>query len=1084
MLINSLIQNWPHSFQADLKKQLEEFTNISISGFANISAKCFTIANLIRSKKFQNFFLMVNANGDLQEHLKNLELFLDTPIHLLELEPNPHQDHFIEHANNLKLLNFICKIQQGEKGLFLANYIDALGKGYDKKELSNSFLLKQGQKINNTEIFETLIELGYEIGQSIEVTQGQYYCRGNMITVFPINFDHPIRLHIDFEEIQEIEVCDKNFQKSITSIFEVHIYKILKRKSDFKLSELFHPQTLYIEGELEIIEEEFHLYKNFLEKSASPHKLSLVSFNEDSENHFHAGFASVLKYHSSADFISDIQLKKQQKYQVIILSKNLPAIEKILEDHKVLYEKNLVNLKKAHAGLFLHELKEKDYYPNAFSHAPSQTLVLTDKDIPGVLGKSKKIKNNQQVYLDLLTSLKVSDLVVHADHGIGRFISMQTRKVQEVTKEYIELAYAQGDKLFVPVDQADRISKYIGSIEDAPKLTRLGGAEWANVQRKVNRETQKIAKELLKLFAERQASKGHSFGKDTDIQDQFEETFPYEETPGQIKAIIDVKKDMESDQAMDRLVCGDVGFGKTEVAMRAAFKAFTNQKQVAFISPITILADQHYKSFLKRMQEFNVRIELLSRFKNKSEQKKILEKLKKGEIDIIIGTHRLLQADIEFKNLGLLIIDEEQRFGVEQKEKLKKLRASIDVLTLTATPIPRTLNICLHKLRDITTITTPPHGRLPIITEVRKYSERLMQEAIEKEIQRKGQIYILHNRVQTIESFAQKLKSLMPHIKFVVAHGQLNPPDLEKRIMAFKNAEYDVLVSSTIIENGIDLPNANTLIVNRAEQFGLSQLYQLRGRVGRGKTQAYAFLLYHGQRLKLDAKKRLRAIVEASELGSGFQIAMKDLEIRGAGEILGASQSGAMNVVGVAHFLRMLNKAVEELQSGAKPEEEKEAEVTIELPITAFIPDSFINNSKDKISLYQKLSSADSISYLKEIEEDLKEEAGKIPSEVYNLFKIIHIKILAKQAKLKNVKLVNLGNSRLGKQVVLSMSKNVKPENIMSLLEFNNKWQISSENLKIYINDLGVHWIESLIQSLQALSSNYASSKSNKKPNS
>ncbi len=1073
MNIKSLISNWPKSFQANLYQELEEFANLSMSGFSNTSSKALTISNLVRQAKDQNFFLMVNANGDLKEHIQNLELFSATALHILNLEANPHTDKQIQEQNNLELLNFISKLHQGEKGLFIANYVDALSDGYDPKAFANSLDFSTGQTVKNTEVFESLIQAGYQIGQTIEVEQGQYYCRGDIITIFPVNLDFPIRLHLDFEEITSIEVCSLDYQKSLTQLDSIQVRPILKARSEFKISDLITSNTIYIEGELEIIEEDFKLYKHFLDGLNDNKKFSLVSFSEDETNHRHAGFASVLKYHSSFDFISDMQLKKKQGYQTIILSKQNKSIEQLLDDHNVVYEKNLVNLKKNQAGLYLHQLDEKDNYPNAFSHAPTQTLVITDKDIPGVLGKVKKIKNNQQIYLDLLTSLKVSDLIVHADHGIGRFTSMQTRKVQDITKEYIELAYAQGDKLFVPVDQADRISKYIGSEEDAPKLTRLGGTEWANIQKKVNKETQKIAKELLKLFAERQAAKGHSFGPDNDLQDQFEETFPYEETPGQIKAIMDVKKDMETDQPMDRLVCGDVGFGKTEVAMRAAFKAFTNKKQVAFISPITILADQHYKSFQKRMADFHVRVDLLSRFKTKAEQKKILEKLAKGEIDIIIGTHRLLQADVKFKNLGLLIVDEEQRFGVEQKEKLKKIRSAVDILTLTATPIPRTLNICLHKLRDITTITTPPHGRLPVITEVRKFSENLIKQAVENEIARKGQVYILHNRVQTIETFANKLRSIMPGVKFIVAHGQLAPQELEKRIMSFTKGEFHVLISSTIIENGIDLPNANTLIVNRAEQFGLSQLYQLRGRVGRGKTQAYAYLLYHGQRLKIDAKKRLKAIVEASELGSGFQIAMKDLEIRGAGEILGASQSGAMNVVGVSHFLRMLNKAVLELQSGKKTESQQETDVTIELPITAFIPDSFISNSKDKISLYQKLSSADTLEYLKEIEEDIQEEHGRIPSEVYNLFKIIHIKILAKKANLKNVKLVNLGNARLGQQIVLTMSGQVKPENIMNMLETNNKWQISSETLKVLISDLGVHWIEALIKSLQALSLNY-----------
>ena len=526
---------------------------------------------------------------------------------------------------------------------------------------------------------------------------------------------------------------------------------------------------------------------------------------------------------------------------------------------------------------------------------------------------------------------------------------------------------------------------------------------------------------------------------------------------------------MEKGEAMDRLVCGDVGFGKTEVAMRAAFKAVQSGKQVAVISPITILADQHYKSFKKRTEPFNVRVEMLSRFRTQKEQHEIVEKLKKGEVDIIVGTHRLLQPDIDFKDLGLVIIDEEQRFGVKQKEALKEMRKEVDILTLTATPIPRTLNICLNKLRDITTITTPPHGRLPIITEVRKYSPSLVREAIMKEMERKGQVYFLHNRVQTIDGFAEKIRELVPEARVGVAHGKLGSGDLEERIMAFTEHKFDVLVSSTIIENGIDLANANTLIVNNAEKFGLSQLYQLRGRVGRGKKQAYAYFLYHGQRLKLDAKKRLRAIVEASDLGSGFQIAMKDLEIRGAGDILGANQHGVINVVGVAHFMRMLNRAVEDLKAGRVMEGEEEiGDVSIELPIPSYIPDTYIPESRDKIGVYQKLSSADTFDYLEEIKKDLIEDYGRMPLEVANLFRIIELKMLAKNAGIVNVKAESVPMSK-DKEIVLYMSARVKPANIINLLEYNSRWKIVGSKLRANIKDIGSDWVSGLKTSLEKL---------------
>ncbi len=459
---------------------------------------------------------------------------------------------------------------------------------------------------------------------------------------------------------------------------------------------------------------------------------------------------------------------------------------------------------------------------------------------------------------------------------------------------------------------------------------------------------------------------------------------------------------------MDRLVCGDVGFGKTEIAMRAAFKTFRAGRQCAILAPITILAEQHYQSFQKRIdgKDYGARIALLSRFQTAADQKRILSDLEHGLVDIVVGTHRLLSDDIKFKNLGLLVVDEEQRFGVKQKEKLKKLRAGVNLLTMTATPIPRTLNMSLNKLKDISTITTPPPGRLPVVTEVRKYNLNLIRERILFEKERGGQIYFLHNEVRSIDALAEQMRSLIPEVRFIVAHGQLSAQELEKRINAFKAHEADVLIASTIIENGIDLANANTLIVNRAEKFGLSQLYQLRGRVGRSRTQSYAYFLYSGQKLELDSKKRLRAIVEASELGAGFQIAMRDLEIRGAGELLGASQSGTMKTVGVSHFMRVLNKTVEQMKSGeVSTEIEEEENVTVEIPLSSYIPPNFIPTADEKIQVYKELAGADSEEALDDLRADLKEDYGTLPVEVENLIKVIKLKMALKNANLVAIKM-------------------------------------------------------------------------------
>ncbi|MBI5754810.1 transcription-repair coupling factor, partial [Candidatus Peregrinibacteria bacterium] len=792
---------------------------------------------------------------------------------------------------------------------------------------------------------------------------------------------------------------------------------------------------------------------------------NFTSFFEDEENSVHLQYLSLLQYYSVADFINDVLEKKNNNWKVVIFTKNFSELSAIFRDRNILFQTEVGQ--RDDTGIFLFEIDKEALFPHSFQNPREKICMVTDRDLATFKDRKRAI-SSQKMYLDFLTSLRVNDYVVHSDYGIGVYQGLERRTIDGVTREYLRIAYAENDKLFIPIDQADKVNKYIGAGDSAPKLTRLGSAEWATVTNKVRKETEKIAKELLALYAERYRAVGFAFPPDTPEQEAFEKTFPYEETPGQIRAILETKQDMEKVKPMDRLVCGDVGFGKTEVAMRASFKAFLARKQTAFISPITILTDQHYHSFINRMEPFHVRIEMLSRFKTRREQEEILKKLERGEVDVVIGTHRLLQSDIKFKDLGLVIIDEEQRFGVKQKEALKELRKEVDVLTLTATPIPRTLNIALHKIRDISTITTPPPGRLPVLTEVRRFSNHLVREVILREIARKGQVYFLHNRVQTIDSVAERLRILIPEARFVVAHGKLSNDELEKAVIDFKDGKYDVLVSSTIIENGIDLSNANTLIVNNADRFGLAQLYQLRGRVGRSKSQAFAYFLYHQQKLPLDAKKRLKAIVEASELGSGFQIAMKDLEIRGAGDILGVNQHGAINVVGVSHFMRMLNKAVEDLKEGKTMKTEQIADISVELPLTCFIPDYYIVNTKEKINVYQKLAAADTMEYLEELSSELIEDYGQLPREVRNLFRVLELKIFAKKSNLTAIKAENIHDPE-ERQIVLSLSERVLPENIANMLEYNHTWIISGTKLKIKSKDLGVNWFHELKENVKRL---------------
>jgi transcription-repair coupling factor len=920
-------------------------------------------------------------------------------------------------------------------------------------ELQGSALrLAADTKVDFTHLVESLIALGYAHGEDRILEPGQYRRVGDVVEIYPVQTFHSYRLTLEFDRIDAIQELDPDDPANAgASHSSIEVWPIVYE----------HMRPL-----CEQIPESHMIVVDDLDDLTLPKGIDALRFTpfpEGAEHHVHLRYLSVLKFYTLTDFLNDVRDKLAQDWTLFVVTKRIDELAGICSEEKVPFTKEI---ERRPGAITLVPAEVNDLLPHSLQNPDLKIALLTDREIFS-LRKAGRERSVQKLALDFITSLVPGDFVVHMEHGIGHFEGMTEKEVDETVREYLELTYAEGDKLFVPVDQADKLSKYVYEEGNEPVLTRLGTTDWKKIQGKLKEETQKIAGELLRIYALRAKARGHAYGGDTAMMKKFEEAFPYQETPGQIKAIEDIKKDMEDPHPMDRLVCGDVGFGKTEVAMRAAFKAVQDGKQVAVLAPITILAQQHFESFKKRMEGFDIRIDMLSRFRSAAQQRVTLEKLRKGDIDIVIGTHRLLQDDVEFLNLGLLIIDEEQRFGVKQKEKFKEMRASIDILTLTATPIPRTLNLGLHKLRDITTITTPPPGRLPIITEVRKFSDVLMREAIQAELKRDGQIYVLHNRVETIDAFADKLRILVPKARFVVGHGQLKPEILEERILAFKNGEFDALVSSTIIENGIDLPRANTLIVNEAEHFGLAQLYQLRGRVGRSKLQAYAYFLYHGQKLHEDAKKRLRAIVEACELGSGFQVAMRDLEIRGAGEILGAEQSGTMQTVGVSHYLRMLKSAVEELKAGGTADAEQEVNIEILLPITALLPSFYIPDEGERISVYQKLAGSETATILSEFEKDLTEEYGKMPKQVENLFSILRLKIVCRTAGVHRIKMESGGGNR--EEVVLTLGSRVTAKEIMQLVGKHPQWRISGAQLRMHFGELKKEAGESEAQWLKGL---------------
>ena len=648
-----------------------------------------------------------------------------------------------------------------------------------------------------------------------------------------------------------------------------------------------------------------------------------------------------------------------------------------------------------------------------FEYPLIKFVFITEGDMFGVEKKKRKRKKNsyQGQGIRSFSELSVGDYVVHEEHGLGIYRGIEKVERDKVTKDYIKIEYGDGGNLYLPATRLESIQKYSGADGRKPKLNKLGGSEWAKTKSRVRGAVQEIAKDLVKLYAARQEKNGFQYGPDTVWQKEFEELFPYEETEDQLDAIEAVKSDMESKKIMDRLICGDVGYGKTEVALRAAFKAVQDSKQVVYLVPTTILAQQHYNTFVQRMKDFPVRVDMLSRFRTPAQQKRTLEGLRKGMVDIVIGTHRVLSKDLEFKDLGLLIIDEEQRFGVTHKEKIKKLKENVDVLTLTATPIPRTLHMSLAGIRDMSVLEEPPVDRMPIQTYVMEYNEEMIREAIGREMARGGQVYYVYNRVTDIEEVANRIAGLAPEAVVTYAHGQMREHELERIMADFINGDIDVLVSTTIIETGLDIPNANTLIIQDADRMGLSQLYQLRGRVGRSSRTSYAFLMYKRDKmLKEEAEKRLQAIREFTELGSGIKIAMRDLEIRGAGNVLGAEQHGHMEAVGYDLYCKMLSQAVKALKDGESQEES--FETAVECDINAYIPASYIKNEYQKLDIYKRISAIETQEESMDMQDELMDRFGDIPASVDHLLRIAALKGQAHRAYVTEV-LINRQEVRL-----------------------------------------------------------------------
>ena len=885
-----------------------------------------------------------------------------------------------------------------------------------------------------------LVALGYERVGQVEMP-GQFSVRGGIVDIYCLTEENPWRIELWGDEIDSIRSFDPESQRSLENLEELTIYPAVEHIGDKDMVSfldyfpeertiifLDEPNRLTEKGGA--VEEEYRQSRMHREEKGSRNQPEnwLCSFEQLQKElnkrncisvcalepkqagwkvreKFYLEVKSISAYNNSFELlVKDLHQYKKQGYRIALLSGSRTRAERLAKD---LQEEGL--------AAFYGQDYDREICPGeimvVYGHAKKgfeypliKFAVMTESDIFGQEQKKKKKKKNYSgSRIQDFAELSIGDFVVHEKHGLGIYRGIEKVEVDRIVKDYIKIEYRGGSNLYIPATQLDCLQKYSGAdAAKAPKLNKLDTQEWNKTKSKVRGAVKNIAKELVELYAVRQEKEGYVCGPDTVWQREFEEMFPYEETEDQLSAIEDAKRDMESTRIMDRLICGDVGYGKTEVALRAAFKEVQESRQVAYLAPTTILAQQIYNTFVQRMKEFPVRVELLCRFRTPAQQKKAIEDLKKGQVDVIIGTHRILSKDVQFKNLGLLIVDEEQRFGVTHKEKIKQLKKDVDVLTLTATPIPRTLHMSLIGIRDMSVLEEPPMDRMPIQTYVMEYDEETVREAINRELRRGGQVYYVYNRVTDIADVALRIAKLVPDARVDFAHGQMSERELENVMYSFVNGDIDVLVSTTIIETGLDISNVNTMIIHDSDRYGLSQLYQLRGRIGRSNRTAYAFLMYRKNvMLKETAEKRLAAIREYTDLGSGFKIAMRDLELRGAGNLLGAQQHGHMNAVGYDLYCKMLNEAVKEAKGIHTMED---FETSVDLNVDAYIPDSYISNEFQKLDIYKRIAGIETQQDYDDMLEELLDRFGEPGKAVLNLLAIAKLKAIAHQGYVTEIK--------------------------------------------------------------------------------
>ena len=1036
---------------------------ILLSGLKDSARSFFIAALVTKEEIKKSYLIITDSQENALKIYQDLDTFLNKSQNKEEnvfLFPSfdalPYEDISSDPQiiqQRINILKHLSMNDQNKKKVILIADIKALlpKLASPQKFKKVSWKLKVGDILKKEDFLKNLFDQNYHSVEIVE-KKGQFSSRGGIIDFFPVTSENPLRLELFGDQIESIRYFNLSTQRSIIKLDDYTLLPsrelITDGSSNYNYCTVFDylPEDLIVlQNEAELIkekEEEFQeeaadIYQKmeqdkrelifspssyFITNSEICGKLkskNIINFtylpeenkesisgNQEEKKEYTREFIlegqEINSYFGNLElFAKDLEKWQKEKQYIIILVRNEGRVQRLGE---ILEERGVERFT---AG----RLEEYTASPSTiftsygclnygFRFPNLRTILITDQEIFGK-ERNKRYKLTRHKSEPFSTAMDISsgDYIVHIDHGIGIYNGMVNLMVKGVKQDYLLIEYAQGDKLYVPVDQFNLVHKYIGIKDKTPKIYRLGGVSWGKVKGKAKRSIQKLAQELYNLYVARKEIRGFAFSRDNNWQQELEMSFPYEETYDQLQALSEVKADMEVVKPMERLVCGDVGYGKTEIAIRAAFKAVLDGKQVAILAPTTILVQQHYDNFRERMSPFPINIDMLSRFRTKQEQKKVIENLEEGKVDIIIGTHRLIQNDIRFKDLGLLIVDEEQRFGVLHKEKIKKLKESIDSLTLTATPIPRTLHMSLIGVRDLSVINTPPEDRFPIATYICRRDDKVIVEAIRRELDRDGQVFFVHNKVRSIQKIARDLNRLFPQARVGIAHGQMAEEQLEDIMIDFLEKKYDILVCTTIIEIGLDIPNVNTIIIDDAHKFGLSQLYQLRGRVGRSDRRAYAYFLYPSYRSISDtAKKRLQAIKEFSELGSGFKLAMRDLEIRGAGNLLGKEQHGSVGEVGFNLYCRLLEEAIKELRE-EKEGKEKEKEITpvIDIKIDAYIPGGYIPDLKQRVLIYKKLADIKDLEGLERTKEELKDRYGIYPREARNLLEIIYLKIFLRK---------------------------------------------------------------------------------------